>query len=105
MIGAPDMAFPRLNLASWYLNVLGGLFTLTAIVAGGVDTGWTFYAPLSTTSNLGNVTLAAIGIFIVRLLVDRLRPQLHRHHTHAPRQGHGVVADAPFRAGRSTRPA
>ncbi len=64
MIGAPDMAFPRLNLASWYLNVAGGLVTLTAIVAGGVDTGWTFYAPLTTTYNLGNVTLAALGIFI-----------------------------------------
>jgi cytochrome c oxidase subunit 1 len=48
MIGAGDMAFPRLNLASWYLYVLGGLFTVAALVAGGVDTGWTFYTPYST---------------------------------------------------------
>ena len=27
MIGARDLAFPRLNLASWYLYILGGLFT------------------------------------------------------------------------------
>ncbi len=48
MIGAKDVAFPRLNLASWYLNLLGGLFVLFAIASGGVDTGWTFYPPYST---------------------------------------------------------
>src|SRR5438067_461284 len=41
MIGARDLAFPRLNLASWYIYVLGGIVTLAALVAGGVDTGWT----------------------------------------------------------------
>ena len=35
MIGAQDVAFPRLNLLSWYLNIAGGLFTLSAVVAGG----------------------------------------------------------------------
>src|SRR6187549_3201013 len=35
MIGARDLAFPRLNLASWYVYILGGLFTLIATVAGG----------------------------------------------------------------------
>src|SRR4029078_194596 len=39
MIGARDLAFPRLNLLSWYVYTLGGLFTLFAIVTGGVDTG------------------------------------------------------------------
>ncbi|MFL5815857.1 MAG: cbb3-type cytochrome c oxidase subunit I, partial [Bdellovibrionia bacterium] len=48
MIGARDLAFPRLNLASWYIYILGGLFTIAAIIAGGVDTGWTFYTPYST---------------------------------------------------------
>ncbi|HSE62781.1 MAG TPA: cbb3-type cytochrome c oxidase subunit I, partial [Thermoanaerobaculia bacterium] len=38
MIGAKDLAFPKLNLASWYIFVLGGLFTLYALVSGGVDT-------------------------------------------------------------------
>ncbi|MGO9942046.1 MAG: cytochrome c oxidase subunit I [Rhodoblastus sp.] len=64
MIGAPDMAFPRLNLASWYLNVIGGCFALAALIAGGVDTGWTFYTPLSTSFSEGNVALAAVGVFI-----------------------------------------
>ena len=64
MIGALDMAFPKLNLASWYINVAGGLFTLAALVAGGVDTGWTFYTPYSTMFSNGNVLLAALGVLI-----------------------------------------
>src|SRR5574338_1274920 len=38
MLGAKDLAFPKLNLASWYLFNLGGLFTLWAVLHGGVDT-------------------------------------------------------------------
>ncbi|MCB9554374.1 MAG: cbb3-type cytochrome c oxidase subunit I, partial [Myxococcales bacterium] len=48
MIGARDLAFPRLNLWSWYLFLIGGAFTLTALLVGGVDTGWTFYTPYSS---------------------------------------------------------
>src|SRR4051812_43404477 len=65
MVGAKDLAFPRLNLASWYIYVLGGLFTLWAVVAGGVDTGWTFYTPYSSVYSNSHVLLAAAGIFIV----------------------------------------
>ncbi len=65
MIGARDMAFPRLNLLSWYIFMLGGLFTLIVMVVGGVDTGWTFYTPYSSTYANSNVMLAATGIFIV----------------------------------------
>jgi cytochrome c oxidase subunit 1 len=64
MIGARDLAFPRLNLASWYIFTLGGLFTLAAVVAGGVDTGWTFYTPYSSTYANSHVILTAVGIFI-----------------------------------------
>jgi cytochrome c oxidase subunit I len=64
MIGARDLAFPRINLLSWYIFVVGGLFTLTAVIAGGVDTGWTFYTPYSSTYSNSNVVLAAVGIFI-----------------------------------------
>src|ERR1700716_487342 len=64
MIGAKDLAFPKLNLASWYIYILGGLFTLYALVTGGVDTGWTFYAPFSTVSSTTNVIPTALGIFI-----------------------------------------
>ena len=51
MIGAKDLAFPKINLLSWYIYVLGGLFALAALVVGGVDTGWTFYTPYSTMSS------------------------------------------------------
>ncbi len=64
MIGAKDLAFPRINLLSWYIYVLGGIFTLWALVSGGVDTGWTFYAPYSTTYSNSFVILAGVGIFI-----------------------------------------
>ena len=64
MIGAKDLAFPRINLLSWYIYVVGGIFTLWALISGGVDTGWTFYAPYSTTFSNSFVILAGVGIFI-----------------------------------------
>jgi cytochrome c oxidase subunit 1 len=64
MLGARDLAFPRLNLLSWYVFILGGLFTLSALIAGGVDTGWTFYTPYSTTYSNGYVILTVVGVFI-----------------------------------------
>lgn len=65
MLGAKDLAFPRLNLLSWYLYILGALFTVGAILIGGVDTGWTFYTPYSTAASHTNVIPAAVGIMIV----------------------------------------
>jgi cytochrome c oxidase subunit 1 len=65
MIGARDLAFPRLNLASWYLYIAGGLFTVGALVAGGVDTGWTFYTPYSTMFSNTHVIAAVCGVFVV----------------------------------------
>jgi len=64
MIGAKDMAFPKLNLFSWYLLVGGGAFTIFALLAGGVDTGWTFYTPLSTMFTNGHVVAVILGVFI-----------------------------------------
>jgi cytochrome c oxidase subunit 1 len=64
MIGARDLAFPRLNLLSYYLFLIGGLLALTAFITGGVDTGWTFYVPLSSLYSSGQVTMALIGVFI-----------------------------------------
>lgn len=65
MIGARDLAFPRLNLASWYIFVIGGLFTIWSILTGGVDTGWTFYTPYSSTYGNTSVIAAALGVFVV----------------------------------------
>ncbi|MGE0717111.1 MAG: cbb3-type cytochrome c oxidase subunit I [Alphaproteobacteria bacterium] len=65
MIGARDLAFPRLNLISWYIFVVGGLITMVALVAGGVDTGWTFYTPLSSMFANGHVVIVAVAVFVV----------------------------------------
>lgn len=64
MIGARDLAFPRLNLLSWYLFMAGGVLAIAAIVGGGVDTGWTFYTPYSTTYANSQVMAMALGIFV-----------------------------------------
>src|SRR5215204_5372599 len=54
MIGAKDLAFPRINLLSWYIYMLAGV----------VDTGWTFYTPFSTTFSNSYVVATGLGIFI-----------------------------------------
>ena len=64
MIGAKDVAFPKLNLLSWYIFMAGGTVFLYSVLAGGVDTGWTFYTPLSSTYANSNVMSAAMGVFI-----------------------------------------
>jgi len=64
MIGARDLAFPRLNLLSWYLYVIGALFAIESLIAGGVDTGWTFYTPFSTMFSNTHVFAAVAGVFI-----------------------------------------
>ena len=62
MLGAKDVAFPRINLISWYVYMAGAAFTLFALISGGVDSGWTFYTPLSTTYLNSNVMATATGI-------------------------------------------
>jgi hypothetical protein len=64
MIGAKDLAFPRLNLASWYVFIIGGIFTLAAMIIGGVDTGWTFYTPYSSVYSNTHVVMMALGVII-----------------------------------------
>ncbi len=65
MVGARDLAFPKLNLASWYLYMFGGVFTLGALIYGGVDTGWTFYTPYSSSFTDTHVVMVVVGIFIL----------------------------------------
>lgn len=65
MIGARDVAFPKLNLMSWYIFIAGGAVALWSLFRGGVDTGWTFYTPYSTTYANSHVISMAAGVFIV----------------------------------------
>ncbi len=64
MLGAKDLAFPRLNLASWYIYMIGGIFGVVVIITGGVDTGWTFYTPYSTQYSNTKVFATTMGAFI-----------------------------------------
>jgi cytochrome c oxidase subunit I len=64
MLGAKDLAFPRLNLASFYVYCAGAALTLYGMIAGGADTGWTFYAPYSTSTPLSVVPIA-LGVFVL----------------------------------------
>ncbi len=63
MIGARDVAFPKVNLLSFYLLLIGATITIWALLAGSVDTGWTFYAPLSSAYSNNMVTWVIIGVF------------------------------------------
>src|ERR1700747_911300 len=64
MIGARDLAFPRVNLLSWYLYIIGGALMLYTILNGGVDTGLTFYTPLSTEFLNTHVVTAGLAVFV-----------------------------------------
>ncbi len=63
MIGAKDVAFPRLNLFSWYVYIIGALIGGYAML-NPVDTGWTFYAPYSTTTDT-SVSLMVFAAFVL----------------------------------------
>jgi len=65
MLGAKDLAFPKINLLSWYLYMIGASFTLLVVLLGGVDTGWTFYTPFSTSYSNTHVVLTVCGAFVL----------------------------------------
>ena len=99
MIGAKDLAFPRINLLSLYIYWIGGIFTLGAMVSGGVDTGWTFYTPYSAAGVEHAHRPDGARHLHRRLLVDPDRPQLHRHHPPHARARHDLVPPAAVRVG------
>lgn len=63
-LGTKDVAFPRLNLASWYLYMIGSIIVVWAIIGGGITSGWTFYIPFSVYSK-GALTLITFGVFVL----------------------------------------
>jgi cytochrome c oxidase subunit I len=66
LIGAKDVAFPRLNLLSWWIYITGAILAILSQFAGDgpPDTGWTFYAPYSTTTGT-NVIMAVFSAFVL----------------------------------------
>lgn len=63
-IGAKDVAFPRINLASYYIYVAGAILIGIALLAGSVDTGWTFYTPYSSDSAGNAVIFMTMAVFV-----------------------------------------
>ena len=63
-LGAKDVAFPRLNLASFYVYLVGACFALYSLVNGAVDTGWTFYTPYSNTTDTSVISMV-LAAFIL----------------------------------------
>lgn len=66
MLGTDDVALPRLNLFSWWLYLIGAAIALGTLIFGNgpADTGWTFYAPYSVTSDT-NVSMLLVAAFIL----------------------------------------
>jgi cytochrome c oxidase subunit I len=62
-LGAKDVAFPRLNLASYYIYLAGAVLIVIALLAGAVDTGWTFYTPYSTQAG-ASVIFMTLAVFV-----------------------------------------
>lgn len=63
LIGASDMAFPRLNSFAYWINVPSGIFLLSSLFLGGVDTGWVGYPPLSVRAPLG-MQMFFLGVYL-----------------------------------------
>jgi cytochrome c oxidase subunit 1 len=104
MCGTKDLAFPRINLLSWYLYIIGGVIALAAIALGGLDTGWTFYTPYSTSASQTSVTMAAMAAFIAGFssILTGFNFIVTIHRMRAP----GLTwFRLPLFVGRTTRPA
>jgi cytochrome c oxidase subunit 1 len=79
MLGAKDVAFPRLNLMSLYIYFIGAAFFSWVLIGGilrtafnihlpfgyGLDTGWTFYTPFSTSKAEDGMVAGVLGAFIL----------------------------------------
>jgi len=63
-LGAKDVAFPKLNLLSFWVYCTGAVMAVSAILIGGVDTGWTFYTPYSSTTS-GAVVMMVAAVFVL----------------------------------------
>ena len=70
-----------------------------SIILGGVDTGWTFYTPYSTTTRTRTSSRSVLGVFILGFssILTGLNFIVTVHKLRAP--GHGLVRDAALRLG------
>lgn len=97
MIGARDLAFPRLNLLSWYIYTAGGIFTLAAVVSGGVDTRLDLlYALQQHVRQLARDRDGCRHLHY-RILVDSYGIEFYRHDSQDARAGPHLVPIAALR--------
>lgn len=66
-IGARDVAFPHLNAFTFWLVPPAGLLAVFSLMAGGFDTGWTAYPPLSASFENPGMDLILIGVYLAGL--------------------------------------
>ena len=85
MIGAKDLAFPRINLLSWYIYMLGGLFTLAAVALRRRRHRLDLLHALQHGGQQHARDPDRPGRVHQRVLVDPHRPELHRHDPHDAR--------------------
>ena len=66
-IGASDMAFPKLNLASYWVYVVGGLVMLASffVPGGAAQSGWTSYPPLANIASGGQTWWIVGMVFLI----------------------------------------
>jgi len=66
-IGAPDMAFPKLNMASYWVFLVGGITMLVSffVPGGAANSGWTAYPPLSNIATTGQTVWLLGMVFII----------------------------------------
>jgi cytochrome c oxidase subunit 1 len=66
-IGAREVAFPRLNAFTYWLTPAAGLLAVFSLMAGGFDTGWTAYPPLSASFENPGMDLILLGVYLAGL--------------------------------------
>ena len=66
-IGAPDMAFPKINMASYWVFVMGGITMICSffLPGGAANSGWTSYPPLSNIATTGQTYWLIGMVFLI----------------------------------------
>jgi len=66
-LGAPDMAFPKLNMASYWVFLLGGVTMLVSffVPGGAANSGWTSYPPLADIATMGQTFWIVGMVFLI----------------------------------------
>lgn len=66
-IGAPDMAFPKINMASYWVYLIGGIIMLASffLPGGAAKAGWTSYPPLADIETVGQTFWLFGMVFII----------------------------------------